>query len=752
MLPIFTLIVVLSAGLDSRDAESPFQNRHVLVIGIDGVRPDALQRADAPHLQALVDNGVLSLQSVAGGDLGTPSQQQTSSGPGWSSILTGVWTDKHGIRNNDFTGDRYDLYPHFFQRLKECEPAAYLSSIVSWNPIDTSIVTPVDAYTDYRAKGIGSTAIARDRSVRDKAVAHLQTEDPDVLFLHFDQVDGAGHANGFSSGTASYLSAISSMDSLIGDVLEAVDARPNRQDEDWLVIVTTDHGGIGTSHGGQTPDERKIFFLVSGDTTSRIASDLKPGHVAVPPTVFEYLGEPIEEAWEWEEPAFGLPPYPPSELKVTAGVGRDLVVHWSAPIDLEADQLVLKRNGKIIARLSLDATHYVDVIPPVFLALQLVYTLEVEGAMKPIAPLRLEMDLPKTLDEELVLHWPLDGSAIDVSDVGHVGVSSGDLPVTTGAFGGEAMLFGNGSITTELSESLTFERFTHFSFGLWIRSSRASEGVVIANKPAGRSDREGWQLSLTEKRGLRWNLGDGVRHVTLSSPPGVLTGGVWHHVGVSVERLQYSRLYIDGTLVDTADLSQLGSSDGPGPLSLGSDSLGLATFAAGLDDVRLWRRKLTELEWNSLYSERAAPSQWREREFTFDERFDPNVGFWDSDPDGDGRTNLEEFVLGSDIRIADRTPSLRAGQTEGGEPMLIIAQRTGGYGAPMSNYQVGGVRSVLEMSEDLRAESWQSVAGHGEIIKAEYRSDGTHRLYWTPTGENKCSYFRLRYELVTAPN
>ena len=84
--------------------------------------------------------------------------------------------------------------------------------------------------------------------------------------------------------------------------------------------------------------------------------------------------------------------------------------------------------------------------------------------------------------------------------------------------------------------------------------------------------------------------------------------------------------------------------------------------------------------------------------------------------------------------------------------MLIIAQRTGGYGDPMSNYQVGGVRSVLEMSEDLRAESWQSVSGHGEIIKAEYRSDGTHRLYWSPTGENKCSYFRLRYELVTAPN
>ena len=656
---LLLVLVMVVCGVVSSHGASVFQDRHVLVVGIDGCRPDALLVADAPRLHELIANGVSSFQAFAGGERGGASQQPTSSGPGWSSILTGVWIDKHGISNNDFTGDHYDLYPHFFQRLKEIEPASYLSTIVSWNPIDTSIVGPVDAYTGYRRQSQGSSVIAKDRWVRDNAVAHLEAEDPDVLFLHFDQVDGAGHGNGYSASIASCLRSISSGDALLGDVLDAIDARPNRKQEDWLVIVTTDHGGLGSSHGGQSADERTIFFLVSGDDTSRIASDLKPGHVAVPATVVEYLGRSIEDSWGWDEPAFGLPPYPPSELDVTAGVGRDLVVSWSAPIDLEADQLVLKRNGRVIAELPLGATQYVDAIPPVFLALQLVYTLEVEGATKPIEPLRFEMDLPKSLEDSLVLHWPLDGDADDVSGMGNTGISSGDIPVVTGAFGGQGMQFGTGAITADLTESLTFDRFTHFSISLWLRSVSVSEGVVIGNKPAGKSDREGWLLSLTEERGLRWNLGDGVRQVTLSSAPRVVAGGDWHHIGLSVDRLQSSRLYIDGKFVGSSDIDQLKSSDGSGPLSLGSDSLGLAKLAAELDDVRIWRRSLTASEWKSLHDERAAPSQWREREFSFEERFDPNIGLWDSDPDGDGRTNLEEFALGSDLRSADRTPSLR---------------------------------------------------------------------------------------------
>ena len=83
---------------------------------------------------------------------------------------------------------------------------------------------------------------------------------------------------------------------------------------------------------------------------------------------------------------------------------------------------------------------------------------------------------------------------------------------------------------------------------------------------------------------------------------------------------------------------------------------------------------------------------------------------------------------------------------------MIITQRTGGYGDPISNYQAGGARSVLEMSEDLRADSWQLVPSQGEILQTDYLSDGTHHLYWQPKLGNSQLYFRLQFSLVTEGN
>ena len=46
-------------------------------------------------------------------------------------------------------------------------------------------------------------------------------------------------------------------------ILEAIRTRDTFLQEDWLILVTTDHGGIGTSHGGQTPEERSTWLASS---------------------------------------------------------------------------------------------------------------------------------------------------------------------------------------------------------------------------------------------------------------------------------------------------------------------------------------------------------------------------------------------------------------------------------------------------------------------------------------------------------
>jgi len=139
-----------------------------------------------------------------------------------------------------------------------------------------------------------------------EAADHLQLEDPDVLFLHFDDVDHAGHSYFFSPFSQKYLEAVHEVDTQIGSVIEALEARPGFQDEDWLIVVTTDHGGFLTGHGSQLPMVRTIFMIVNGKPVSRGEHSPGPGMVAVPATVLRHLSIPVDPAWGWDAGAFGF--------------------------------------------------------------------------------------------------------------------------------------------------------------------------------------------------------------------------------------------------------------------------------------------------------------------------------------------------------------------------------------------------------------------------------------------------------------
>ena len=90
------------------------QNKKLLFIGIDGCRPDALTQAETPNMDELINAGIYindALCSING--------QPTVSGPGWSTMITGVWYDKHGVSDNSFIGSNFDEYPPFNVLLEE---------------------------------------------------------------------------------------------------------------------------------------------------------------------------------------------------------------------------------------------------------------------------------------------------------------------------------------------------------------------------------------------------------------------------------------------------------------------------------------------------------------------------------------------------------------------------------------------------------------------------------------------------------
>jgi hypothetical protein len=240
---IFSILVAFS--FSSLLSQTP--SSRVLVIGIDGVRSDALTAANTPNIDALMSAGVYSPDAL--------NDDITISGPGWSDILCGVRSDKHLVVDNSFAGSNYVDYPSLFNRIEGAYSGVNTVSICHWAPINDYIVgTDADVVIN-----VGS-----DLEVQNTAVSQLENNDPHAVFLHFDDVDYAGHGYGFSPDVPQYISTIEVVDTQVGVVLSALYSRPNYVQEDWLVIVTHDHGGVGYSHGGTSIEHRNVSFIASG--------------------------------------------------------------------------------------------------------------------------------------------------------------------------------------------------------------------------------------------------------------------------------------------------------------------------------------------------------------------------------------------------------------------------------------------------------------------------------------------------------
>ncbi|WP_278351834.1 alkaline phosphatase family protein [Chryseobacterium gleum] len=235
---LFSMALVMSCFLGA-------QTKKVLFIGIDGCRADVMMSTPTPNIQNLISQSIYSIDGLCAAT--------TWSGNGWSTMLTGVWHTKHNVQDNNFTSPNYVNYPDFLTRAEAYNPALRTISLAHWSPINDKIIQTADVKTN----------LATDLAVKNAAVTALQNDNPDILFVDFDDVDHAGHSYGFSSTVSQYVNSIKTTDSYIGEIVTAMKNRPSYNNEDWLVVLTTDHGAIESSHGGGNLTERNIFTVYS---------------------------------------------------------------------------------------------------------------------------------------------------------------------------------------------------------------------------------------------------------------------------------------------------------------------------------------------------------------------------------------------------------------------------------------------------------------------------------------------------------
>lgn len=276
-------------------------SKRVLFIGIDGLRSDALEQAQAPALHALIEHGTYSPDALV-----RPADQifaATSSGPGWTSILTGVWPSLHGVQDNGFEGNRLAEHPSVFEMLAP----RWTGSLSNWPPVN-KLLGPKATLAPLVESEPESYELA-DRALTQSALTILSTLEPELLFVMYGSVDAAGHNKGFRLDGKPYMDAIAFADQQVGALLTGLHARRSVAQEDWLVIVTSDHGGQGHGHGfleNPPVSVARTALIVSGPSCRKGLWPEETALVDVVPTILAHLRAPARASWKLAGRPVGL--------------------------------------------------------------------------------------------------------------------------------------------------------------------------------------------------------------------------------------------------------------------------------------------------------------------------------------------------------------------------------------------------------------------------------------------------------------
>lgn len=332
-----TLLVAPSDVISEKCAQTREPSRvgrasHVIIVSIDGLRPEAIPAAQAGRLMALIEQGA----SCSKAETITPSVTL----PSHTSMLTGLEFSRHGVVWNTYRSGSIEQQTIF----SLCAGAGYSTAMlfskdkfhylivpgsVHWvyGPVRPEVAPPFEDVTqafglNRRERGseesvslpsgamLPEPAVGlRRTSARGIAKAFAEewaTRRYHLTFIHFRETDAAGHSGGWMG--AEYLQALEKIDEALGIVIDAV--RASGVWERTAIIVTSDHGGSGKGHYSPThsrkPEDVRIpWICVAPGVPAGLRIDRAVRTMDTTPTALMLLGL---------EPPLGLDGVPVKEV------------------------------------------------------------------------------------------------------------------------------------------------------------------------------------------------------------------------------------------------------------------------------------------------------------------------------------------------------------------------------------------------------------------------------------------------------
>lgn len=646
----FPLVSVPPAGgASTPPASTPNQGKSgpkALVVEIDGLTYAALR-------DAMAQNKLPALQSLrvapawTGGANGTLSEQRTTDGPGWATLLTGTWVQRHGVRW-DTTDQRIDvkLAPSVFALAKQNKAAGYKTASVTANALYPQLLAGETGTVDSAVDCAGADACVTERT------AQLIDAGYDLTVAQYG-APASAVGNGLKSDA--YQRAISDTAAAVGQLLARIARRTaNDEKEDWLVILTTGHGldAFG-SHTGLEAIENKTVFIASNKTLAAMPGEgtAAPADATllqfaaatdIAPTVLRHLDAlPASEAYNFNGQALQAAT---SLRGLSAKAGSDrtsIELSWTLSGAVTAPVQVL-RDGKLVATLPAGSTAYAD---PVEAAADGIYTYQytvVAGEASVALTAQLAYVKPATLAPTLanglVNYYPLDTlPGVDLKNASTLAPWAADADGGTVVDDGFKIPYkvralrvnstvknASGSAGYRLLQSTdvaTNAAVTAYTIGFWVRTDDScSQGVsngasMLANKNYTTGANAGLAIGLFSSCEIRFNVGAGGARAD-SNGYG-LSAGQWAYVAVVIDKaaLKLTGYVLDpvrGVQTGTATLTsalvaQLGGLKNG--IGLNEDGTGryyqreTASPRGAMDfnEVAIWNRALTADELTSIF-------------------------------------------------------------------------------------------------------------------------------------------------------
>lgn len=284
------------------------QNKAVFII-LDGIPADVLETVETPVIDEIASQGGYTRASI-GGDTGTYSESPTISAVGYNHLLTATWSNKHNVWGNEIKAPNYH-YWNIFRIAESADTAMHTAIFSTWLDNRTKLIgeglpEAGNIQLDYAFDGFENDTIAFphnddrlfifqiDEHVSKEAGRYIAENGPDLSWVYLEYTDDMGHQYGDSPQMTD---AVKKADVQVGRIWNAIRERQQQYNEEWMIVVTTDHGrdaATGKDHGGQSDRERTIWIATNQGALNKRFEET-PAMVDIMPSILRFMNIQIPE-------------------------------------------------------------------------------------------------------------------------------------------------------------------------------------------------------------------------------------------------------------------------------------------------------------------------------------------------------------------------------------------------------------------------------------------------------------------------